>query len=280
MECYQVKSESCFLQVYSTNPSASQTVILFLHGGPGSGAKAIMELPAFQTLSQEYHCVYFDQRGSGESFYDLRLGLSIQQITQDVLSVVQDVKKRYDVKHFFLWGGSFGGCLASLCLERFPTLFHGVILSSPAITFHRRQALSFYKRMQEPYKERLNNKKMDMTSDNLSPEKFFSIKEVKDFVYSQWNSSQSLRHICAMSSWFYQHPFHQLFENTQIPILVLQGKDDKVCIYENIDTVLNNHRYSNVEYYLFENCGHEVFCDKEVEFINKIQLFIRRIQEC
>lgn len=274
-----MKSDECLLKVYSVNPSASQSVILFLHGGPGSGAKAIMQLPAFQTLSQNYHCLYFDQRGSGESQYDLRLGLSIEMMTQDVLTIVQDIHKRYNVNQLYLWGGSFGGYLASLCLEKFADMFDGVILSSPAITFHRQQALDFYERMQEPYIQRINIGNMKMDSNNLTPEQFFAIKEVKEFIYSKHNPSHSLRHICAMSSWFYQHTFESLFKNVHIPMLVMQGKDEKICIYENIDTVLNK-RYTNVEYHLYENCGHEVFSDKEKEFVYNIERFIRRIEGC
>lgn len=279
MEHYQVKSKDCLLQVYSVNPKSLPTIILFLHGGPGSGAKAIMELPAFERLSQDYHCLYFDQRGSGGSNYNLGLGLSIDMITDDVKAVVEDAKRRYYAKQIYLWGGSFGGCLASLCLERFPDLFSGAILSSPAITFNRNQALEFYLRMQEPYSKRINLDTFDSSLNQLAPEQFFAIEPIKRFVFSDMNPSQSLRHICAMSPWFYQHYFDKLFNNLSIPILIMQGKDDEICIYENLDNALNNHS-SNIEYYLYDNCGHEVFKDKEDEFVDNIKLFIRRIEGC
>ena len=35
---------------------------------------------------------YFDQRGSGKSEYDLRNGLTIEQITTDVFAVVEVIK--------------------------------------------------------------------------------------------------------------------------------------------------------------------------------------------
>ena len=37
-------------------------------------------------------CFYFDQRGSGKSEYDLRNGLTIEQITTDVFAVVEVMK--------------------------------------------------------------------------------------------------------------------------------------------------------------------------------------------
>lgn len=74
MERYQIQSTDCLLQVYACASFASDTAIVFLHGGPGSGAQAIMELPAFRSLEEDALCIHFDQRGSGASTYDLKKG--------------------------------------------------------------------------------------------------------------------------------------------------------------------------------------------------------------
>ena len=279
MESYKLQVNDCQLKIYSVKPEISETAILFLHGGPGSGAKAIMELSAFQTLSQEFHCIYFDQRGSGLSEYDLRNGLSIETITNDVLQIVASIKERWGIQNLFLWGGSFGGCLASLCLERFAEQFCGVILSSPAITFYREEALEFYNLMKKPYTHRFNDSviKTFKTLDDATPEEFFSIPQVRQFVYSDLNPPQSLRHICAMSSWFYQHSFENMIKNIETPTLIMQGKDDRICQYQYIDNQIIKYNNPNIEYYLYDQCGHEVFIDKESEFIYNMEQFIRRV---
>lgn len=271
MKRYTIQSKDCALQVYASYQN--KVGILFLHGGPGSGANAIYSLPAFQALNKQYTCVYFDQRGSGNSFYDLNKGLSIEDITNDVLLVTKDMKQRYQLDKVILWGGSFGGLLASLCLERFMDEFDGVILSSPAITFSRQQALDFFHRMQNAYIDKLPvalTEKIEFTE----PEQLFSNTKFREFVFSPHNPSNSLKHICAMSSWFYLHFFNTLFSSLKIPTLVLQGKDDPICIYQNITNQLQQTINPHIQYTLFEDCGHAVFEDKEQDFIKKIKTFI------
>lgn len=273
MKRYKVINQDCELQVYSINPSHAKTAILFLHGGPGSGAKAIMDLPPFQILGENYHCLYFDQRGSGNSIYDLRKGLTIDMITQDVFTVVKDAKERWHIERLFLWGGSFGGYLASLCLQRNCHEFNGAILSSPAITFNRQQSLEFYRRMRNQYQTRLNFQLLE----DLAPEIFLADPKIKQFILSDQNPSQSLRHICAMSSWFYQYTFKDMFKEIKIPILIMQGKDDSICNYEYLDENIKKSHNHQIIYYLYEHCGHEVFNDQERAFIKNIENFIRRI---
>ena len=127
MERYQIQSKDCLLQVYACGRFDRGTAIIFLHGGPGSGAQAIMELPAFRALEEDALCIHFDQRGSGASSYDLKKGLCIDTLTNDVLRVIQDTRSRWSVKRLYVWGGSFGGCLAALCLERFAQELTGFV---------------------------------------------------------------------------------------------------------------------------------------------------------
>lgn len=279
MEAYEVASNACNLQVYTAGNKTSKVAILCLHGGPGSGAKAIMELPAFQALAKSYLCVYFDQRGSGNSFYDITKGIRLEDITQDVFVVLQDMKERYDFTHILLWGGSFGGCLAALCMKQFPEEFDGFILSSPAITFSRQEALAFFKRMQAPYQKRFTRGILSIDT-SLLPEDLFKNEELRSFIYSSMNPSNSLQHICAMSTWFFLQDFHHLFQTVQRPVLVLQGKDDPICRYENIERELSLGEAENVCYILYENCGHAVFEDKEEEFVKEINRFIMEVSGC
>lgn len=153
MNSYQVQSTDCQLQVYETGMKHDQ-MIMFLHGGPGSGAAPIMELPAFRALQHIAHCLYFDQRGSGQSLYDLRKGVSQETLCEDVARIVEDSKQRFHPKSIALWGGSFGGMLACMTIEIYPNLVDRLILTNPAITFGRQQALAFLERTAEPMKKR------------------------------------------------------------------------------------------------------------------------------
>lgn len=275
MNTYQIQSNDCCLQVYDRGNGNSHVSILFLHGGPGSGAQALMDLPAFQSLEDRYHCVYFDQRGAGSSTYDLTQGLAIDDITTDVYLIARHLKQERPHDQLILWGGSFGGCLAALVIERYPALFDQYILSSPAITFSREEALDFFQRMQAPYKKRFTAPQdSPMLSTPTNPEAFFASKEARDFIFSQHNPSTSIRHICAMAGWFYAHSFAQCLKELQKPTLILQGTDDDICIYQNIDRVLKEQRNPNITYVLYEHCGHAVFEDQEAAFVERITSFI------
>lgn len=275
MQSYVINNNGCNLQIYAKGKRDTSTSILFLHGGPGSGAKPIMDLPAFQALEKIYHCVYFDQRGSGQSHYDLTKGLTIDTITSDVKAVAMDIKQRWKHTQIILWGGSFGGTLAALCIEKFPTIFTGCILSSPAISFTRAQGVGFYERMAASYTARMEGE--ENGHQPMEPETFFSSPQTKEMIFSPRNPSNSLRHICAMSSWFFSHSFPHLFQETKIPMLVLQGKDDPICPYQYIDEQLTSHQYPQIKYYLIEHCGHAVFEDQQALFINYIQTFIQEV---
>lgn len=86
MASYLIQNKLCFLQIYDKGNIQSNIAILFLHSGPGSGTQPIMDHVAFQTLEELYHCIYFDQGGSGNSSYDIRNGITIDEITTDVFS--------------------------------------------------------------------------------------------------------------------------------------------------------------------------------------------------
>lgn len=275
---YSISSTGCQLQLYATGKTNENCAILFLHGGPGSGAKAIMELPAFQAFTSHYLCIHFDQRGCGASYYDLHQGLVMEDLIADVKMIAEDIISRFSIKHLFLWGGSFGGYLASLCLQRIPELFQGVILSSPAITFNRLQALDFFHRMKKPYSKRLNTS-LDIGNDP-SPEAFFANPKVQAFIYSSHNPSMSLKHICAMGAWFFQTTFHGLFEESTVPVLVLQGMEDPICISQNITQEIAQCTNKRLTYHLLDHCGHAVFEDKEQVFVQTIHSFIGGIISC
>lgn len=103
MNTYSINCHNINLQVYAQGNFQAKTAVLFLHGGPGSGAMPVIGLPAFQAFEKDYLCLHFDQRGSGKSNYDLKEGLSIELITDDVLTVVKDSKERYGFTSLFLW---------------------------------------------------------------------------------------------------------------------------------------------------------------------------------
>lgn len=282
MITYLVESDDCVLQVYA-NENVSDQTIIFLHGGPGSGAKAIFELPAFQALEQEYRCVYFDQRGSGNSEYDLKNGLSIDQICNDVAKIVRDTSSRFKQKQIFLWGGSYGGTLGCLYMQTIGSGIDGLILNNPAIFFGPEQAVTFFKRLRDNSLKRMpsefqNNQEVDV-NEMIDPKAELQKKEFVDFVYSPYNPSKSLRHICAMSNWFFNHSYRSLFEKMQTPMLLMLGKEDPICGNDDAKETIENINNANIDLRVISPCGHAIFEDCPKEFVQYTREFLQQYKK-
>jgi pimeloyl-ACP methyl ester carboxylesterase len=100
------------MPVWVKGNTASHVMILFLHGGPGSGSYQFI---GFQTdqLWKSYSFAYWDQRdagaAAGNSNYD---NLNLDQMIDDLKKLVELIKYRYgNDMEIFLMGHSFGGLL-------------------------------------------------------------------------------------------------------------------------------------------------------------------------
>lgn len=276
MENYTIHHENCQLQIYTRGSVQSDIAVLFLHGGPGSGAAPIMELSAFQELEKSYFCIYFDQRGSGLSTYDVEKGLPLSLIIEDVHQVILDIKNRYASKHLYLWGGSFGGCLAALYCERYSDTIDSLVLSSPALLFSRDQAIAFLKKMQKQSSIRLPDSQDVLLQEECSPEELFQLPALRQLVFSPHNPSKSLRHITAMSSWFFQQNFTEFLSQLKVPTLILQGEEDPICSYENLSEGITKAKNPMICYHHYPSCGHEIFKSLPKIFVEVIQTFIEK----
>ena len=96
--------------------------ILFLHGGPGAGIA-----PSHRRLfnPDRFHCVLFDQRGSGQS----RPFASIESNTTDALiGDIEALRHHLGVDKFILFGGSWGSTLALAYAIAYPEHVESLIL--------------------------------------------------------------------------------------------------------------------------------------------------------
>lgn len=273
---YGIKGEDCLLQVYERGRGECKQLIVFLHGGPGSGASAIMELPAFQSLEQTYHCIYFDQRGCGGSTYDLQQGITIDQIVGDVMQVIMDCKSRYQPDKIFLWGGSFGAALAALTLERYPHCVDKLILSSPALFFSREDAIASFRNAQKMMHTRFSTSSELSLDLDMTPEEILQDETFRKIIFSPMNPSNSLRHMQAMASWFYHYDYTACIKGMQIPTLVLLGEKDTaidaIGIRKNIEGLQNER----LVLLTFPDCGHAIFQEEKLAFVQLIEAFLQR----
>jgi len=114
-ETFYVENSGASMRVLVEGNTASKTILLFVHGGPGSSAYFYNTDYISEHIEDKYAVAYWDQRNAGASqgnsnaaYFDLPV------MTGDLEKVIQVLKHRYgkDVG-IFLIAHSFGGMLTT-----------------------------------------------------------------------------------------------------------------------------------------------------------------------
>ena len=122
---FWVERNNARLPVWVRGNTASGTFIVFNHGGPGScgTCESIFEVnpgngklgnaSPMQALEADYSVVYWDQRHSGTSRGSVDPNESrIEDFGNDLALVIRELQKRYEVRHIFIVGQSWGHSVA------------------------------------------------------------------------------------------------------------------------------------------------------------------------
>jgi proline iminopeptidase len=96
--------------------------IIFLHGGPGGGTNP-KQRQFFDP--NHYQIILFDQRGCGQS---KPLGETNGNTTQDLLSDIEAIREYFGIKHWIIFGGSWGSALALAYATQYPETIKALIL--------------------------------------------------------------------------------------------------------------------------------------------------------
>ena len=100
--CHEIYYEEC------GNPNGKPVV--FLHGGPGGGGSEDVRRFFDPSL---YRIIIFDQRGCGRSKPH---GCLENNTTWDLVSDIEKIRTKLDIKKWMVFGGSWGSTLALACL--------------------------------------------------------------------------------------------------------------------------------------------------------------------
>jgi len=96
--------------------------IIFLHGGPGGGTNP-KQRQFFDP--KHYQIILFDQRGCGQS---KPLGEVNGNSTADLISDMEAIREHLDIKHWIIFGGSWGSALALAYANQYPQTIKALIL--------------------------------------------------------------------------------------------------------------------------------------------------------
>lgn len=107
---------------YEDSGSRSGLPVIFLHGGPGSGAK-----PHHRQFfdPERYRIVVFDQRGTGRC---QPFGRLQGNTTQNILADMEAIREELGIDAWLVFGGSWGATLALLYTEAHPERVKGLVL--------------------------------------------------------------------------------------------------------------------------------------------------------
>lgn len=105
----------------------SRTPILFLHGGPCEAESPFLSV--FAPWEERYVVAQWDQRGTGRTFErnSTPPNMTIEQLTQDAITVTQYVLGRLKAKKLILVGFSWGAALGLNVIRARPDLFHAFV---------------------------------------------------------------------------------------------------------------------------------------------------------
>lgn len=152
-DTFFVENKGASMRVLVEGNIDSKTILLFVHGGPGSSAYFYNTDYISNHIESQYAVAYWDQRNAGASQGSSNgENLSLPIMTQDLLKVVQTLKYRYGSEtNVFLLAHSFGGMLSTsfLTTENYQELIAGWIYCSASHNYPlndalTKEALTFY----------------------------------------------------------------------------------------------------------------------------------------
>ena len=105
--------------------------VIFLHGGPGSGCKADHR-QFFDP--KRYRIFLFDQRGCGRS---TPYGGVDNNTTELLIEDIEQIRSKYGVDKWLLFGGSWGATLALAYAQACPHRVSGMVLRGRCCARHQ-----------------------------------------------------------------------------------------------------------------------------------------------
>lgn len=254
MKSFTITINKTTLHGCITGNMDASTILVALHGGPGGNMQDMQKVSLCQELEKEYLVVYFDQRGCGKSTYDLRLGLSLDTLVDDVNTVIEEIKKKYPTIPIALLGVSYGGFLGFSFIEKHPTACTHYIACNPAITFSQKEAFAFALRNQERYQKRFPTLQPSCSDPTLS----MTSSSFIDFVFSTQNTSHALRYVYAIKEWFFEKNFTSVLQNLTTPTIIQQGKLDTICDEKALHDAITSIQNPCLQYICLDTCSHDI----------------------
>lgn len=280
-------------------------VILFLHGGPGTGDIGTSRV--FQEeLEKHFVIVRWDQRGAGLS-YDPEMpkeDLSIKQILNDTYEVSDYLKSRFSQDKIFLAGHSSGTVLGLYAAEAHPEKYHGYIGISQFAHGALGEEMGYYEILERA--EKINYKEAVQALKEIGPPPYRDMHEMIDqrrwagelggMVYrevdfmkplllsTEYNLKAKLNYMKgAMLSAelllddILAENFFDSVQKVDVPLLFIGGKYDCATPAALSEKLLNSIEAPVKQFSLFEESAHMPQIEEGERFLKELLLFTERV---
>ena len=149
---FYVDSENKELPVFIRGNLDSQTILVYVQGGPGETAIDFgrSDYPNWKnTLEKNIAIAYYDQGGLNQKASKIdTTKINYKQYSKDLIKISRVLKEKYQAK-IFLMGHSYGGGFVYHCLSEITeinnTIEGGIILNTPVTTDYSPERNSYYR---------------------------------------------------------------------------------------------------------------------------------------
>ena len=257
------------IYVEDINPAGKKTV-LFVHGWPGNHNLFEYQYNTLPKLG--CRCIGIDYRGFGFSDRPWT-GYDYDQLSDDLRHVIQAMKL-HDV---LLLGHSTGG---AICV-RYMARHKGYRVSKLALC--AAAAPSLIQRPYFPYglkKEDVLNIIQGVYKDRPSMLREFGgmifynpvTAALSDWIFQLGLQAASWSTAAVANTWLGEEALFGDLNKIDVPTLILQGKNDRVCLFPL--AVAQNKAIQKSRLVPFESCGHFLFYDQREKFNEELVKFI------
>ncbi|MGG0666257.1 alpha/beta fold hydrolase [Viridibacillus arvi] len=131
--------------IFIEGKDKEESVILFLHGGPGQPLPfGVSSRGVYPKITENFIAVYYDQRGAGKSYQsDIPLDtMNINQFVEDTNEIVDYLRERFNQDKIYLACMSWGSIIGMKYVDRYPEKINTYFGISQFVSNAKTQKLS------------------------------------------------------------------------------------------------------------------------------------------
>jgi pimeloyl-ACP methyl ester carboxylesterase len=313
-DTFYVENSGASMRVLVEGNTSSGIFILFVHGGPGTGAQVYDTEYIKKNLEDKYAIAFWDQRNSGESQGNNNKNyLTLNQIIDDLKKIVLVIKSRYgqDID-LFLMSHSFGGLVSAgfLTSDNNQNLFKGYINIDGSHNYPLNDTLTREMLLNTAIQEVNGNKHSEEWQEiinycnshkgnfsfdqSMELEKYASkaegyIKEVRKINYFSLLADNIISGHYALTSMLVnlivsgnseinkeiaKKEYSSSLYRITIPVLLLYGKYDFICPARLGDDFYSRISSTEKKIVISPSSGHNFIFQDEALFGNEVVTFI------